>query len=77
MKLFELQERMPDVKTLSAEEVAKKHGVSLKSIKAQVKKGIQVELEHTKDKVKAEEIALDHITEMPDYYDKLKKMENE
>ncbi|MHA2404372.1 MAG: DUF5661 family protein [Candidatus Kariarchaeaceae archaeon] len=75
MKLFEIKEKLPDVKTLSPEELAKKHGVSLKKIKAQVKKGTKEELEHTKDRIKAREIALDHLKELPDYYDKLEKIE--
>jgi hypothetical protein len=41
----------------------------------QVAKGIKVELEHTKDKAIAEEIALDHLTEDPRYYDKLETIE--
>jgi len=45
-------------------------------LKSQLKKGIQVELEHTKDEKKAEEIALDHLIEDLHYYSKLKKMEN-
>jgi len=39
--------------------------------------GIKVEMEHTDDKSKAREIALDHLTEIPDYYTRLKKMEDE
>ena len=41
----------------------------------QLKAGIKVELEHTSDRSKAEEIAKDHLTESPDYYKKLKVME--
>jgi hypothetical protein len=37
--------------------------------------GIEVESEHTKDKTKAKEIAMDHLTEFPDYYTRIKKME--
>jgi len=33
-------------------------------------------MEHTSDKEKATEIANDHISEFPDYYDRLEKMEN-
>jgi hypothetical protein len=44
---------------------------------AQIEKGIKVELEHTGDKEKAREIAKDHLTEIPDYYDRLDKMEGE
>jgi 2'-5' RNA ligase len=42
---------------------------------AQLKKGIEVELEHTDDRDLAEEIAMDHLTEDPKYYDKLEIME--
>jgi len=37
--------------------------------------GKKVELEHIDDEDVAEEIALDHLAEMPDYYTELKKME--
>lgn len=39
--------------------------------------GIKVELEHTKDKMTALEIATDHLEEFPDYYTRLLKMEEE
>jgi hypothetical protein len=38
--------------------------------------GDKVELEHTDNPVIARRIALDHLTELPDYYTRLKKMEN-
>jgi len=59
----------------STEELAKKHNVSLKYIQSQLKDGIKVELEHTKDNKVAEIIALQHLDEMPDYYELLKKVE--
>jgi Protein of unknown function (DUF5661) len=37
--------------------------------------GIQHELEHTKDRQVAKEIAKDHLSEDPNYYKKLKKIE--
>ena len=77
MKLFELKETLPSVKTYTPSELAKKHGISVETIKAQVEKGTKAELEHTDDRDKAKEIALDHIKELPDYYDRLKKMEDE
>lgn len=43
----------------------------------QLKMGIKVELEHTGDRALAKEIAKDHLTEMPDYYTRLAKMEHE
>jgi hypothetical protein len=75
-QLFEVQETMPSVKTPSPSELAKKHNVTLEAIKTQLKKGVTVELEHTKDRAKAREIALDHLSEFPDYYDRLKKVES-
>lgn len=62
---------------LSIEQIADKHGVSVKSIKKQIKKGIKVEMEHTDDPKKAKEISKDHLTEDPKYYTRLAKMEDE
>lgn len=66
---------MADSKT--AEDIAKKHGVSVEEINEQIKMGIEVEKEHTDDEKIAEEIAKDHLWEIPDYYTRLKKMEDE
>jgi len=38
--------------------------------------GIKAEMEHTKDKEVAKEIAKDHLKEFPNYYKHLEKMEN-
>lgn len=46
-----------------------------KDLKLQLRKGIGVEKEHTKDEIKAREIAMDHLYEDPKYYDKLSKIE--
>jgi hypothetical protein len=43
----------------------------------QLEWGIRVEMEHTKDPQVAKKIALDHLTEFPDYYTRLAKMERE
>ena len=71
-----------DGKTL--EDIAKKHDKKgyyhidnmISSLKKQLVKGIKVEMEHTKDKSKAREIAMDHLWEHPNYYDKLEKIES-
>jgi hypothetical protein len=42
-------------------------------LKKQIEKGIKVEMEHTKNKEVAKRIAMDHLVETPDYYDKLLK----
>jgi len=41
----------------------------------QLKNGIKTELEHTKNHKVAKEIAKDHLSEDPNYYKKLKKIE--
>ena len=41
--------------------------------KATLRKGLSVELEHTKDPAKALEIVMDHLAEKPDYYARLEK----
>lgn len=61
---------------LSLQNIADKFNVSIEEIKTQLQKGIKVEMEHTYDKEKATEIATDHISEFPDYYNRLEKMEN-
>jgi hypothetical protein len=60
---------------MSIEDIAKKFNTSVDKIKAQIQKGVKVEMEHTSDKEKASEIATDHVSEFPDYYDRLDKME--
>lgn len=44
-------------------------------LKSELKKGLKVEMEHTNDVEKAREIAMDHLSEDPHYYTKLKKVE--
>jgi len=65
---------------LTIEEIAAKHGVSVEDIEKQLIKGIEVEKEHVTDPEYEEtpkKIAMDHLFEMPDYYDKLEKMEKQ
>jgi len=52
-------------------DISEKHGVSVKEILKQFRKGIKVEREHTKDKKKMGEIIKDHLWENPLYYDVL------
>jgi len=61
--------------TPTFDQVRKKHGVSVETLNAQLEKGIEVEHEHTGDTAMAREIALDHLDEFPDYYDRLEKAE--
>jgi hypothetical protein len=70
-----------DKKTL--QDIAKKHDKKgyyhidnmVDTLKQQLNKGIKVEMEHTKSREKAKEIAMDHLYEDPYYYNKLKKIE--
>jgi len=66
-----------DKPTLSVDQLAKKHNVANMHIAKQLDMGIKVEQEHTSDKKIAREIALDHLSEDPDYYTKLAKVELE
>jgi len=43
----------------------------------QLAMGIKVEAEHTDNEEVAKKIALDHLAEIPDYYTRLKKMEDD
>jgi hypothetical protein len=52
-------------------QIADSHGVDLKDIQRQFAVGIEVEMEHTTSRGKAEEIAMDHISEDPHYYTRL------
>jgi len=70
-------EEFPSVKTGTPAQIAKKHNVPLQQIKSELAKGTKVELEHTTNRGKAREIALDHLLELPDYYTRLDKMEHE
>lgn len=69
---------------LSLVDLAKKHDQKgyydvsdfVKFLTDQLVDGVFVELEHTRDYNKAKEIAMDHLTEDPNYYIKLKKIES-
>ena len=55
---------------------ADKEGVTEKDVRPkELQMGLEVEKEHTPNASTRREIALDHLTEMPDYYSKLKAME--
>lgn len=57
---------------------AKKKGITEKDVDPkELKMGMKVEMEHTDDKQIAKKIALDHLSEMDDYYTRLAKMEKE
>lgn len=58
---------------LTLPKIAKKHKVAIEDLTSQLKLGIKTEMEHTDSKRKAKEIAMDHLSENPKYYTKLKK----
>ena len=62
---------------LSVKDIADKFGVSVSEIEKQLRMGVKVESEHTNSPTTAKEIAMDHLSEMPDYYTRLDKMEKE
>lgn len=76
-----------DKKTLK--DIAKKHtwpkgdpltrihyiNKKVEELESELKKGIKVEMKHTKDKEKATEIAMDNLWDDPKYYHKNKKIE--
>ena len=50
-------------------------GMTQPTAQAQLRKGVKVEMEHTRSKRVAQHIAADHLAEIPDYYSRLEKME--
>jgi len=65
---------LADNKTLN--DLAKKHKVDVNTLTKELHNGIKTEMEHTTNKQKAKEIAMDHLAEDPKYYTKLKKVES-
>jgi hypothetical protein len=59
----------------TVEQIAKKHRLDISFVKNQLQMGIPIEHEHTRNKILATDIALQHLDEIPDYYTRLKKME--
>lgn len=77
-----LSEKEKEVVETSSEPDQLKGGVADSESSAEfdpeeLTKGIEVEKEHTNDEELAEEIAKDHLKEIPDYYTRLQKMEEE
>lgn len=52
-------------------------GKDIKHDSDELKMGIEVEYEHTTNPLISRKIAMDHLVEIPDYYTRLKKMEDE
>jgi len=62
---------------LSIDDIAKKFDINPSKIRKELVMGVEVELEHTDSRTTAKEIAMDHLSEIPDYYTRLKKMEKD
>ena len=62
---------------MSVADIAEKHKTSIRAIELQIEKGIGVEKEHTDSEEEAKTIAMDHLVEIPDYYDRLLTMEKD
>lgn len=60
---------------LTVDDIAEKHGVPIEQIQSELEKGLEVEQEHTDSEEIARGIALDHLTELPDYYTRLATIE--
>lgn len=56
-------------------ELAKKYKTTYAKVSSALEKGIKVEKEHTKNRLVAKKIALDHLDEDLNYYTKLRKIE--
>ncbi len=61
--------------TPSIASLVKKYNSTKETVQAELQRGIQVEMEHTKDPQVAREIALDHLGEDLQYYEKLSNIE--
>lgn len=60
---------------LSLDDIAKKFDIEISKLKRELNIGTKVEMEHTKNRTTAKDIAMDHLSEIPDYYSRLDKME--
>ena len=69
------ESKLLDKKTPTVGELAEKYKTSIIAVELQLKKGVKVEMEHTKKHSVAKEIALDHLGEDLYYYEKLAKIE--
>jgi len=58
---------------LTLPQIAKKYKLPIEDLTSQLRLGIKTEMEHTDNKKQAKEIAMDHLSEDPKYYTKLKK----
>lgn len=55
-------------KSLTEKDIAEKHNVDIEDIKKEISIGTKIEMEHTDDKKEARKIAMDHVSDVADYY---------
>lgn len=78
MSMFGGGEQKEEPPILDMTGYADKNGTTEKDVDAQqLDMGIKIEMEHTNDPDVAKQIALDHLTEIPDYYTRLERLEEE
>jgi len=80
MEMFGVTPTTPALRKVAADlsgEAAKKGLTPDEVNPEQLEEGEDVEMEHTDDPDVAQRIALDHLTELPDYYTRLAEMEEE
>lgn len=77
MRLHEFALDQFGVLTPNAHQVAEKHGVRTEVIMRELERGTAVEKKRTKDYNVAREIALNHLAERPDYYERLEEAKKE
>lgn len=78
-KIKETEERIKGglADNMSLEDLANHHDTDIETIIEKMEEGVNVEMEHTSEMLVAFEIAMDHIYEDLNYYDKLKKIEGD
>jgi Zn-dependent peptidase ImmA (M78 family) len=64
-----------DKHTETVQQIAQQFGISAAYVREQLKQGTKIEHEHTTHTEVAEKIALAHLKERPDYYQRLGKVE--
>lgn len=60
---------------MTLQDIARRHKYPIQTMQKSLELGIKTEMEHTDNKLVAEKIALDHLYEDAEYYEKLQKIE--
>lgn len=76
MSLMDLAKKHTKDKTVKTQSETR-IGKMYDHLRSQLSKGVKVEMEHTTDRETAKEIAMDHLYEDPNYYNKLARLHRE